>query len=72
MISPLLLYIGILAPGRMFGHEGGHFGMRVHIWAREWAIWCAGARLGMRAGILALGRAFILFFLFFLRRFFEI
>ena len=48
--------MGILVPGRVFGHAGGHFGARARIWARGRAFWRWGARLGTRAGILALRR----------------
>ena len=38
-------------------HIGRAF-WQAHVWARAWAFWRSGARLGTRAGILALGRVF--------------
>ena len=37
---------------------GGHFGAQARVWIRRQAFWHSGARLGMRVGILAPGRAF--------------
>ena len=43
--------MGILVPGRVFGHAGGHFGARARIWARGRALWRPGAQFGARARI---------------------
>ena len=41
------------APGRAFGHAGGHSGARACVWALGRAFWRPGARSGTWAGILA-------------------